>query len=923
MFSLSLLVTPEIEAAKVILDKPIDVLKPGEGIRHLPIDSATIEAMRGRLLAEYETAVLLEIGSEDLDHAATQADRAFLRMIIHEEFDRVRINGYEYDSGTPCPDLRPDQVLDSIPDGEGLWVVQMIGPPLPKWHETLKSAGHIINVLPENTFIVRGTCAGTEALREIDGFQHIEPYQPGFKIQTRLADAPGKVRAIVQFDTGQDLEDALSLLDGMVDRRLSRETRGPFKSLLVELTPEQALQLAQRPEVIWLESYVKPGFSDERHAMVVASQHDTDEPNTVTEGIRYQDWLEAKGFCGDPPIPGCCGEPPLPSCITYSTKVAIFDSGLDKNVCQVEVVDPYGGNPDIYNPITGECQWAVPPPSYPLRHDPHPDLDGRENLFFCIDLPDGQGGFRNGCFDTRQNHLWGDYDVFDFSDLAPNNDFPHGTAVASVIAGDPIGGTGLVDGKGYYHGTGVAPDAQIVTARLWDVGIGGFGAVPEFSPDDYARLMAKVYSAGARFANNSWNEYADRETSGPPNNEWPDWLHVTEYNTFSQKADSLVRDGDGGFNDSEKGMTVVFSAGNYLWQDNLPPDPNPNHHTVAPGNAKNIISVGASDGLELQSEGRGCCSQLIDGIHSCDDVVESDDISNILFLSSRGTGLGGSRFKPDLVAPGARIKAAWSTGDQTSNDGYICFGATSGATPFVTGAGVLIDAWMRSVYSFGPSPAMVKAMLVAHAADLGGESGIDRYTGVSLNHSPSHPQGWGRLELGAVFSPGVETDWFDEDHDASVHPDSRRFAGTVTKWIEDFEVDDPTSDVIIVMAFTDAPGTPGAASPWVNNLNLTVIDKNFSKNVGPPRYYGNKFLSGSWYSKRYLGDFPPYLSPINNVEVVRVPGADFVAGDFTIRVHAVTLAGKAVPGHDPLQSANQDFALYVVNASSIGGGSQP
>ncbi len=51
-----------------------------------------------------------------------------------------------------------------------------------------------------------------------------------------------------------------------------------------------------------------------------------------------------------------------------------------------------------------------------------------------------------------------------------------------------------------------------------------------------------------------------------------------------------------------------------------------------------------------------------------------------------------------------------------------------------------------------------------------------------------------------------------------------------------------------------------------------------------------------------------------NTEMIRIDSAEILNGDFTVRVGAVTLGGKAVPGLDHAWCANQDFALYVYNA---------
>ncbi len=888
------------DAAKVMIDKPADEPVRGEVLTHRPIAPEVLEDLRATLLAEYATAVLVEIADEDLERATTHAVEARLGMTLHEEYDRLWINGFEYLSGAPCPVLRPDQLLLSIPERDGLWVVQMIGPPTSQWHETLRAAGEVINVYPANTFVIRADRVRAEALRNAEGFQHVEPYQSAFKIQPRLARAPGTVRAIVQLDAGRDLDEAYEAIEAMAERRFYRETKGLFRNLLVELSPEQIRQLAQRPEVVWMEPYTRPGFSDERHAMVVAGEHDGYRPNEVTPGNDdgYQHWLESKGFCGDPPTPGC---------IDYSTRVAVFDSGLDIN--ELNTQNPYGPD-DYYNEITGEGVWVSPGPGSLLRHE---DLANREERFFCIEKEDEFGFFSNRCRSAGSGFVF-----FDFSD---ENFEGHGTSVASIIAGDPIAGTGATDSLNYLNGSGIAPRSNIVVAKMKG----------EFSPIEYERLMAKVMGIGTRFASNSWNVYADWDEEVPSNPFWPDFYHDTKYNAFSKMADQLVRDGDGGFDDFNNEMTIVFSAGNYLWRDHNPPfpDPNPDFLTIAPGNAKNIISVGASSGWELPSEGRGCCDQYAGtGEPPCAvDGIPEDDISDVLHLSTRGTGSSQARFKPDLVAPGTRLKSAVSTTLDSGGESYHCFGATSGATPLVTGAAILVDAWYSNLTGglLHPSPALIKAILIAHAANLGpsandlGEGGLDRYTNQALPHSPSLAQGWGRLELEGVFSPGVATVTRDEDHredpPGPLDPPPRRFRNDITTWSESFTVDQTGQDVIIVMAFTDAPGAPGALNPAVNDLNLVVVD---GEGMSSYRYYGNRFKPTGYHSKRHLTFFAPQLDSVNNVEVIRFPASEITNGDFTVEVYAQTLGGIGVPGLDE-GVPNQDFALYVFNANRDGG----
>ncbi len=471
------------------------------------------------------------------------------------------------------------------------------------------------------------------------------------------------------------------------------------------------------------------------------------------------------------------------------------------------------------------------------------------------------------------------------------------------------------DELGYFEGSGLAPRANLVTAMVFRPPM-----APTWGTEEYKCLMSMVSGVGTTFANNSWNQ---------KKGVWGASLDTTFYSSFSQTMDRLVRDTNydvvpDSFGDP---MTIVFSAGNLKEVIH-----NPEALVQAPGNAKNIISVGASEGWQgdfEDDEVRGCCSQFT-GCHSCEEEG-GDNVGSIFGLSLRSTEDG--RIKPDLVAPGTRLRVALSVGafdppyppEGPPRDENQCFGGTSGAAPLVTGSAVLVDAWLQAnLAPWKPSPAMLKAMLVAHAADLfGGKDWLPKVAGFELDylpieHSPSAPQGWGRLNLDALIPDlgGLPAGrWFlDEDH-RTVGVE-RRFSGSLTSWSESLEVVDPNNAVIVVLAFTDAAGTLGASNAAVNNLNLSVVD---GGGFRASRYFGNQFIPGSKYSKRLGPVFYFAQDFLNNVEVIRIPPNEIVNDDFSVLVSVGTLGGVGVPGLDG-GAFNQDFALYIVNAQVAGGG---
>lgn len=138
-------------------------------------------------------------------------------------------------------------------------------------------------------------------------------------------------------------------------------------------------------------------------------------------------------------------------------------------------------------------------------------------------------------------------------------------------------------------------------------------------------------------------------------------------------------------------VVVVAAAGNLgyrrvLGDGELPFDQFCPVSITDPGNAENVITVGATHRLEPHSYG-------------------------VSYFSSRGP-TGDGRVKPDLVAPGEKIYAPALGDDAVRLDG------TSMAAPHVSGAAAMLMA--RHVELIG-KPQRIKTILCSTATDLGRE----------------------------------------------------------------------------------------------------------------------------------------------------------------------------------------------------------
>lgn len=425
----------------------------------------------------------------------------------------------------------------------------------------------------------------------------------------------------------------------------------------------------------------------------------------------------------------------------------------------------------------------------------------------------------------------------DFTALPDHRDSDgHGTHVSGIASGSGEGVPMGTDPSGFTYGHGIAPAASLV-----DVGVLGIleetAGIDDFPPFESASRFA--VRNGAVGWNASWGS-GEGDRAG--------------YTTTARTMDMLTRDADWETPGAQP-FILVFAAGN-----------SGSAGLGAPNEAKNHISVGAS-----LSHRAG-------------------NIDTIASFSSRGPTNDG-RVGPTVVAPGDTIISTRSlVGSVLCNvpprDARpfaalygLCSG-TSMAAPHVTGSVALITEWWRRTHDGAtPSPAMAKALLVNSATDL------------RTKDIPNRNEGWGRVNLSALFDPTVgrialdQADTFEEvgqKHTMKVRPI------------------DPSKPMKISLAWSDAPAAPNAAIALVNDLDLRVVAPD--ENV----YLGNRFAAGTSIS----GGAPDRRDVLENVFL----GAP-LDGTYTIEIEAFDLPGDGIPYSG--DATDQDYALVLTNAELV------
>jgi hypothetical protein len=321
------------------------------------------------------------------------------------------------------------------------------------------------------------------------------------------------------------------------------------------------------------------------------------------------------------------------------------------------------------------------------------------------------------------------------------------------------------------------------------------------------------------------------------------------YDSSASRFDAAVRG---------ETMVVTVSAGNY----------GPTYTRIcSPGTGKNVITIGGSQPYNPP-----------EGYSNPENMYSS---------SSRGWTRD-NRVKPDVLAPAQRIYSTMPDG------GYGYKSGTSMSNPAVAGAAAVTVQWYEDNHGCRPSPAMVKALLINTANEMGGNT---------EGPIPNRDEGWGMADISKLQRPlGDPVPFYLSDQQIIFTESGQTEEHLVMTDREDVPV-----KVSLVWTDKEAPSGTGSGRTLTNDLNLEVISPSGAV------YRGNAF-SGGWTQAGanamsifdYCGDG---WDDTNNVENVYIHVDDVEIGFYTVRVKANLIAGDGVNvGYN-----SQDYALVVYN----------
>lgn len=246
--------------------------------------------------------------------------------------------------------------------------------------------------------------------------------------------------------------------------------------------------------------------------------------------------------------------------------------------------------------------------------------------------------------------------------------------------------------------------------------------------------------------------------------------------------------------------------------------------------------------------------------------------------SSRGPTADG-RIKPDVVAPGQRIKSASNSGAcaVNSNNG------TSLSAAVVTGAAAMIREYLsRGFYPTGiaesepftPTASLIKAILINSGTSLSLADSNGKGNWVNLNDLyPSGYQGFGRVQLNTGLFLANYT---------SLTTNAAFRTGTVGTGQQNrlcFNVIRSLPFLKATLVWTDAAASPASGHILINDLDLVIVDS----------------TGRTWKTNTADGGFDAF----NNVEQVML--ANPAQGQYSIHVF-----GRAVP-----TGTQQSYSLVV------------
>ena len=266
-----------------------------------PKAAETLLAQGARLLADYGSFKLIETDEATVQRLAVSTSDAESA----DDWNFIRLNAIDLDTTTT--EVKALRKATTAFAGKRLHLVHFIGPVKPEWREALENDGvQIVSYLPDNAYLVYGEQASIQRLQvratTADHVQWEGNYLDDYKIhpRARTVDAQGQPQTpptdtfAVQMVEDADANPAtLLLIDSLKLSPVQKEfSLLGYLNVIVQLPPDQLVQLAARPEVVSIQPYMPRRKFCERQDQIMAGNLTGNSPTSPG----YLAWLAVKGF---------------------------------------------------------------------------------------------------------------------------------------------------------------------------------------------------------------------------------------------------------------------------------------------------------------------------------------------------------------------------------------------------------------------------------------------------------------------------------------------------------------------------------------------------------------------------------------------------------------------------------------------------
>ena len=402
----------------------------------------------------------------------------------------------------------------------------------------------------------------------------------------------------------------------------------------------------------------------------------------------------------------------------------------------------------------------------------------------------------------------------------------HGTHVAGSVLSRGVASNGAFKGG--------AHEAKLMVQSLWSPMMNNL-----MVPTKLSDLFKAAVESGASVHTNSWGQAAN----------------FGGYDSFARQVDEFT------FNNPD--LLILFAAGNSGVDKDA--DGRIDADSIgSPGTAKNTLTVGASENLELVGGIQRTVSELRQAKEnwSAEPIWSSklsDNPNGLAVFSSRGPTDDG-RVKPEIVAPGTNILSTFSHHPKAEvlwgkyNDEYVWSGGTSMATPLAAGAAAVSRQVLQQNFKQEkPSSSLVKAFMMSFATDLYpgqyGQGGASHGQEI-LTTRPNNDEGFGLVSMKSEVAAKPDTTFIFDNK-----------VGLATGEAQEYDINVAADGKFsATLVWMDAPAAEAAGRALVNDLNLEITGNGiqFASNDSVNNFeYFEKTAQAGHYKVKIVGHQVP------------------------------------------------------------------